>query len=75
MINGHSNRSLTDSIKFRMFKDVLFKPGACSQRPHAPGFLKLLWFACRYACVCVSVCLSVCVSTPEAINNQWRDIV
>ena len=65
-------------------------------RPHAPGFLKLLWFSRRYVCVCVracvcvcvrvcvcvcvclsvrvSVCVSVCVSTPEGINNQWRDI-
>ena len=41
-----------------------FKPGACGQRPCVPGFLKLLWFTRRY----------VCVSTPEAINNQWRDI-
>ena len=30
-----------------------------------PGFLKLLWFT-RWC---------VCVSTPEAINNQWRDMV
>ena len=41
---------------------------ACGQRPRAPGFLKLFWFARRYVCVCV------CVSAPEAINNQWRDI-
>ena len=38
-------------------------------RSRAPGFLKLLWFTCRY------VCLSVCVSTPEGINNQWHDMV
>ena len=24
------------------------------QRSHSPGFLKLLWFACRYVCVCPS---------------------
>ena len=41
-------------------------------RTSAPGFLKLLWSACRYACVCVCVC--VCVSAPKAINNQWHDI-
>ena len=51
---------------------LFFKPGAHGRRPRAPGFLKLLWFACRYACVCVLV--SVCVSAPEAINNQWCDI-
>ena len=34
-----------------------------------PGFLKLLWFMCWYVCACV------CVSTPEGINNQWRDMV
>ena len=52
---------------------ILFKPGARGQRPRAPGFLKLLWFAHQYSCVCV--CLSVCVSVPEGINNQWRDMV
>ena len=45
--------------------DSVLKPGACGQRPRAPGFLKLLWFTCRYACV----------SAPEAINNQWRDMM
>ena len=48
---------------------LVFKPGARGRRPRAPGFLKLFWSACRYACVCV------CVSTPQAINNQWRDMV
>ena len=24
--------------------------------------------------MCVCVCVSVCVSTPEASNNQWRDM-
>ena len=38
----------------------IFKPGT-------PGFLKLI--------LCESfVCMFVCVSTPEAINNQWRDV-
>ena len=46
-------------------QSTVFKPGACSLRQHAPGFLKLLWFVHRY----------VCVSAPEAINNQWRDMV
>ena len=42
----------------------VFKPGARGRRPHVPGFLKLLWFACQYACV----------SAPEGVNNQWCDI-
>jgi len=25
--------------------------------------------------VCMRVCVCVCVSAPEAINNQWRDMV
>ena len=29
------------------------KPGVCSRRLCAPGFLKLLWFVCRYVCVSV----------------------
>ena len=37
------------------------------QWPCAPDFLKLLWFTRWYVCVCVS--------TPEGINNQWRDMV
>ena len=37
-----------------------FKPGVHSQRASTPGFLKLLWSACRYACVCVCVCVCVC---------------
>ena len=57
----------------------IFKPGACGLWPRALGFLKLLWFARRYVCVyvceCVCVCVCVCVSAPEAINNQWRDMV
>ena len=48
----------------------LFKPGACGLRLHMPGFLKLLWFACRYMCVCVCLCVH-----PEGINNQWHDMV
>ena len=46
----------------------IFKPGACWLRPHAPGFLKLLWFTYRYVCVCV------CVSALKGINNKWCDI-
>ena len=45
--------------------DLLIKPGTRGQRLHAPGFLKLLWFTHWYACV----------SSPEGINNQWRDMV
>ena len=51
----------------------VFKPGACGLRPCVPGFLKLLWFVRWYVCACM--CVSVCVSAPEAINNQWRDMV
>ena len=32
------------------------------------------WFL-EIALVRASVCVCVCVSAPEAINNQWRDIV
>ena len=49
-----------------VFNNII-KPGARG-RTRAPGFLKLLWFACRYVCMCVYV------SAPEAINNQWHDI-
>ena len=38
-----------------------------------PGFLKLLWLACRYVCMCV--CMCVCVSATEAINNLWCNMV
>ena len=34
----------------------IFKPGVHSQKPCAPGFLKLLWFAHQYVYVCLSVC-------------------
>ena len=57
----------------KVMSHFVFKPGARGQRPRAPGFLKLLWFARR--CVCVCVCVCMCVSAPEAINNQWRDMV
>ena len=40
----------------------IFKPDMRG-RTHAPGFLKLLWFAHWY----VYVCLSVCVSAPRAL--------
>ena len=46
---------------------------------NSPCFLTtefLAWFleiALVRASVCVCVC--VCVSAPEAINNQWRDMV
>ena len=36
--------------------DSVFKPGANGLRPRTPGFLKLLWFTCRYVYVYVSVC-------------------
>ena len=41
-------------ISKRKIDFLIFKPGARGQRPHASGFLKLLWFAHQY--VCVSVC-------------------
>ena len=37
----------------------VIKPGVRGQRPHAPGFLKLLWSVCLS--VCVSVCVCLCV--------------
>ena len=48
----------------------IFKPGTRGQRPHAPGFLKLLWFARRYACV------SVCPPQGPLITSGviWCDI-
>ena len=36
----------------------------------APSFLKLLWFACRYARTCVCVCLSVCLCVCLCIRSQ-----
>ena len=42
----------------------VFKPGVRGRR-----FLEIALFARKY------VCVSVCVSAPEAINNQWRDMV
>ena len=48
---------------------AVFKPGVCGRRLCAPGFLKLLWSACRYARVCVCLCVR-----PEAINKQWCDM-
>ena len=46
---------------------LIFKPGA-------RGFRLRAWFL-EIALVCVLVCVCVCVSAPEAINNQWRDMV
>ena len=44
------------------------------QRPHAPGFLKLLWFLLQYVCVCV--CVSVCPPPRALITSgvRWCDI-
>ena len=65
---------LKDEIVQALVNNV-FKPDARGRRPHAPGFLKLLWFTHR--CTCVSVCafVCVCVSALEGINNQWCDMV
>ena len=54
-------------------KDVtdIVKLGVHGQRPHVPGFLRLLWIVCQYVCVR----LSVCASTSKGINNQWHDMV
>ena len=30
---------------------------------------------CVYLCVLCCVCVCVCVLAPEAINNQWPDMV
>ena len=49
---------------------IISKPGTHGQRSRAPGFLKLLWFACRYACV--SMCLP-----PRALITSgmiWCDV-
>ena len=48
----------------------IFKPGVHGLRLHVPGFLKLLWFVCRYVCVFVCLCVR-----PQGINDQWRDMV
>ena len=53
-----------------LFQDFI-KAGAHGRRPRVPGFLKLLWFVCRYACVCVRV------SAPRALITSgmiWYDI-
>ena len=43
---------------------AIFKPGA--------RLVSRYWSCPRSVCVCLCVC--VCVSTPEASNNQWRDV-
>ena len=45
-----------NNIVIVTYSYVIIKPGARGLRPRAPGFLKLLWSAYRYACVCVCVC-------------------
>ena len=32
-------------------------------------------YVCVFACVCACVCVHLRVSAPEAINNQWHDVV
>ena len=53
--------------------DRICLSGTRNQRPCAPGFLKLLWSAYRYACVC----LVVCASAPRPLITGgviWCDI-
>ena len=50
--------SLTFCIHSLSILIPFFKPGACSRRPRAPGFLKLIWSHVGM-CVYVSVCLCV----------------
>ena len=47
--------------------DILFLNQARRPQANAPGFYRLI-----LSTKCVYVC--VCVSTPEASNNQWRDV-
>ena len=47
---------------------LIFKPGVHQLQAQVPGFLDLL--------VSVNVCMLACVCVaPEAINNQWHDVV
>ena len=63
----------TGDETFNLF-DHHFKSGTRGQRLLAPGFLKLLWSACRYACV--HVCVSVCPPPRPLITSGviWCDI-
>ena len=51
-------------------KFIIFKLAMSGLRPHAPGFLKLLWLAHQY------VCLSVCPPPRALITSSmiWCDI-
>ena len=54
----------------------LFKPGARSLWPCAPGFLKLLWSTRRHACVChVCVCVSVSVCLCVSVCPPLRSLI
>ena len=46
-----------------------------SRTGHRPAHAWFLKIVSVQMSVCVSVCLFVCESVPEAINNQWRDVV
>ena len=56
-----------------VLKKLIFKPGA---RPLAARAWSLEIVLVRLSvCVCVCMYVCVCVSAPEAINNQWHDMV
>ena len=63
--NSTSIGVTTTKLSPHKFFMKFFKPGACGQRPRA-------WFL-EIVLVHASVC--VCMSAPEAINNQWHDMV
>ena len=55
---NYQGTTITDAIaKINVLVTTfhLFLNQARAGRPRAPGFLKLLWSACRYACVCPCV--------------------
>jgi len=62
---------------------MILNQAHAGQRPAHKWFLEIAFVhdVCMCACVCVCVCVCVrvrvrvCVSAPEAINNQWRDMV
>ena len=57
----------TAVLQVMWFEDArVVKPGACGRRPRMPGFLKSFR---------PQTLVYVCVSAPEAINNQWRDML
>ena len=52
---------------------ILLNQARAGPRPARAWFLKI--DPVRIVGMHVRVCVCVCVSAPEAINNQWRDMV